>query len=331
MNEYVHLLRQRRQHKKLEIIQDALTNLHDTEPNPSRVDIKAFLKEELGEPPQAPIPAIDQNDAQTRVDELTFRLKKELLIAKNRLNEANKAKEEAEKRAAALPAPSLAAKVAALRGARDHMIDWVEGELAKIPESDGDTSLADLSFMDETLGSEELTDEEVSAKVQELYSVYITARERLIANVDATMKLKNNAIPDDPLPPDARSPTKGSAAPSKPIRASDILPYLRTLLQSAREESSLLQQTSHLRRQLTLATEETDRTVQRLAGESHLVPQDTVRMDAWATAADEATVKTDSFVNAQIEAGEESVGNARKVLTTLELRRTALRNMKGDL
>jgi hypothetical protein len=331
MNDYVHLLRQRRQHKKLDIIQQALTNLHDTEPNPSRVDIKAFLKEELGEPPQAPIPAIDQNDAQTRVDELTFRLEKELLIAKSRLNEANKAKDEAEKRVAALPAPSLAAKVAALRSARDHMIDWVEGELAKIPESDGDTSQADLSFMDETLGSEELSDEEVTAKVQELYSVYITARERLIANVDATTKLKNNAISDDPLPPDPRSPAKGPTTPSKPIRASDILPYLRTLLHSSREEASLLQQTSHLRRQLTLATEETDRAVQRLAGESYLVPQDTIRMDAWAKAANEATAKTDSFVKAQIEAGDESVANARKVLTTLEARKTALQSMKGDL
>jgi hypothetical protein len=332
MNDYVHLLRQRRQHKKLEIIQEALTSLLDTEPNPSRVDIKAFLKEELGEPPQAPIPAIDQNDAQSRVDELTFRLKKELLVAKSRLDEANRAKEEAQKRAAALPAPSLAAKVAALRGARDYMIDWVEGELAKIPDNDVDASQADISFADgDTPSSEELSDEEVTAKVEELYSVYITARERLIANVDATIKLNHDTVHEDPSPPDQRSPTKAPTASVKPIRASDILPFLRTLLQNSREESSLLQQTSHLRRQLTLASEETDRTVQRLAGESYLVPQDTMRMDAWAKAADEASTNTDTFVKAQIKDGEESVGSARAILTKIETRRKALQDIKGDL
>jgi hypothetical protein len=332
MNDYVHLLRQRRQHKKLEIIQDALTNLLETEPNPSRVDVKAFLKDELGDPPQAPIPAVDQNDAQSRVDELTFRLKKELLTAKSRVDEANRAREEAEKRAAELPAPSLRAKVAALKAARDYMIDWVEGELAKIPESDADASQADISFADgETPSSEDLSDEEVTAKVQDLYSIYITARERLIANVDATMKLNHDAILDDPIPPNPRSPPKTSTPAVKPIRASDILPYLRTLLNASREEASLLQQTSHLRRQLTLASEETDRTVQRLAGESYLVPQDTIRMDAWAKAADEAAVKTDTFVKEQIEAGEESVGNAKAVLAVLETRRKALKDMKGDL
>jgi hypothetical protein len=332
INEYVHVLRQRREQKKVEIIQEALTNLVDTEPNPSHVDIKAFLKEELGEPPQAPIPAIDQNDAQSRVDELTFRLKKELLAAKNRLDEANKAKDEAEKRTIALPAPSLQAKVAALRGARDYMIEWVEGELAKIPETDGDTSQADLSFVDsEVPGEEDLADEEVTAKVQELYSVYMTARERLIANVDATMRIKHNTIPDDPIPPNPTSPAKALSTSSKSIRASDILPYLRTLLQSSREEAFLLQQTSHLRRQLTLASEETDRTVQRLAGESYLVPQDTIRMDAWAKAADEAATKTDVFVNSQTQAGEESMEIARNVLASLETRRKALETLKGDV
>jgi hypothetical protein len=333
MKEYVHLLRQRREQKKLEIIQEALSNLVDAESNPTHVDIKSFLKEALGEPPQAPIGPIDQNDAQSKVDELTFRLKKELLVAKSRLDEANAAKEVAEQRAAVAPPPSLQAQVASLRRARDYMIEWVEGELGKIPENDGDASQADISFTDnDTPKTEELSDEEITAKVQELYSVYITARERLTANVDATSKISHQltANSEEPKLVAPKSPTK-TTAPSQPVRACDILPYLRTLLQSSREEATLLQQTSYLRRQLTLASEETDRTVQRLAGESHLVPQDTITIGAWTKAADEASAKTEEFVKTQVQAGDESVMNAKAVLDKLEARRNALEKMKGDL
>jgi hypothetical protein len=334
MKDYVHLLRQRREHKKLEIIQDALTTLVDAEPNPSRVDIKDFLKDELGDPPQAPIGAIDQKHSFDRVEELTFRLKKELLIAKRRLDEAKKAKVEAEQRAAALPEPSLEAKVAALRRARDYMIDWVEEELAKIPENDGDTSQADLSIMeDETKNTDDLSDEQVSVKIQDLYSVYMTARERLVASVETTSKTLHHTTASeyDTKSANLKSPTKSLNAPKQPIKASDILPYLRSMLQASREEASLLQQTSHLRRQLTLASEETDRTVQRLAGESYLVPQDTVKMDAWSKAADEASEKTKGFVNAQIQAGEESVENAKQALNKLKARSAAWESIKGEV
>ncbi|KAF2435868.1 hypothetical protein EJ08DRAFT_293004 [Tothia fuscella] len=335
MKEYVHLLRQHREHKKLEIIQDALSTLVDAGSNPTQVDIKSFLKDALGEPPQPPIAAIDQNDAQARVDELTFRLKKELLIARSRVEEANAAKEAAEKRAGSAPQPSLQTQVAALRKARVYMIEWVEGELGKVPENDADASQADISFMDgDESKSQELSDAEITAKVQELYNVYITARERLTANVDATSKISQHLTANSEAPKTKTSPTKGptkSTSPSQPVRATDILPYLKTLLQSSREETALLQQTSHLRRQLTLASEETDQTIQRLAGESYLVPQDTVSMNAWTKAADEAFVKTEEYVQGHVQAGEESVGHARVVLDKLDTRRIALEKMKGDL
>lgn len=342
VREYVQLLRQRRQHRKLEIIQDAVTRLVDSESNPVHMDLKASVKEKLGEPPQPPMASLDQNDADSKVEELTFRLKKELLVARSRLEDAKTAKSTAEAERSMEP-PTVQEKVETLRKARDGLIAWVEGELAKIPEVGPDVSQMDMSFMDDEAqaSAEEISDEELASRMDELYHRYTTAREVLIANVEATIAssmpraVETTPKPAQPARGHQRTRTNtGLARTSNPDPdrlATKLLPYLSLLLSTQTSSTSLQAQTSHLRRQLNHSSSEMTKTIQRLAGESYLVPQDTKSMLAWAKAADESGAKTNAFMLEQVEAGEASIARAKTVLGALKERKVALGSMRGDL
>lgn len=342
VREYIQLLRQRRQHRKLQIIQDAVARLVDSESNPVHVDLKASVKEKLGEPPQLPMASLDQSDADSNVEELTFRLKKELLIARSRLEDAKRAKSIAEAERSMEP-PTMLEKVETLRKARDELIAWVEGELAKIPEVDPDQSQIDMSFMEDEAQPpvEDISDGDLASRVEELYHRYTTARENLIANVDATIAASAPSpiqTPPEPTRPSLshqRTRTNDglsrTAHPDLDRLATKLLPYLPILSSTQIASASLQAQTSHLRRQLNTSSSKTTKTLQRLAGESYLVPQDATSMLAWAKAAEETGEKTNQFVQEQVEAGEASISRAKTVLGVLESRKDVLGSMRGDL
>jgi len=341
IGDHIKLLRQRQQRRKLEIIQDSLTQLEETDPNATRIDLKAQLKEKLGEPPQPPNVPIEQNDGNSKIDDLVFRLKKELLNAQSHLDHSNASKAEADARTKSLPEPSAAAQINALRAARDELITWIEGELAKIPENENegdvsDTALEHFSPNDNHLGAETipLTDEEITAQVYSSYDRYVEARKVLIQQVKATSHQASSlpaSVPEEPYSRPGTSPSKDTAGKLSQLQALDTLPYLPTLISSSRTESGLLQQSTHLRRQLVLASEETSRTIQRLAGESYLVSPSATSMEAWAKAADDAAAKVKGFVEEQVRVGEESVQMAREELQRISRRKEASERLKGDL
>jgi hypothetical protein len=343
VREYTDLLRQRGQQRKLEIVQDALTKLLETEPNPAQTDVKASVKEELGEPPQPPVANLEgAGDADSRVEDLTFQLKKELLVAKNKFSEVKTAKEQAQNLAQSGSEIDAQKKISILRDARDELITWLEGELAKIPEDEVEASQAEISFIAEddsdTNGShEQLSNEDLSKRVEDLYNEYLASRQRYITEVEATLERMqrleraSNTGTSAAMQSPHRPTLQASHAKSTSIQASQLLPYLIAITSAARDEALLQQQTSHLRRQLTLASEETDSIVQRLAGESLLVPQNSTSVSAWAKAASEGGDKTKQAVLQQLIDGEASVSNAKKVLDGLRARKRALEGLKRDL
>lgn len=285
--------------------------------------------------------SLDQSDADSKVEELTFRLKKELLIARSRLEDAKTAKSTAEAERSMEP-PTLLEKLETLRKARDELIAWVEGELAKIPEVDPDQSQIDMSFMkDEAQSStEEISDEDLASRVDELYHRYTTAREKLIVNVDATIAASTiSATKTSPESSRGHQRTRTNDGLSRNANANQdlerlatkLLPYLPVLSSTQTSSTSLQAQTSHLRRQLNSSSSETTKTLQRLAGESYLVPQDATSMLAWTKAAEESGDKTNQFVREQVEAGEASIARAKTVLGVLKGRKDALGSMRGDL
>ena len=330
IQEYTTLLRLRRHKRKLELVQDALTKLLNVDPNPASLSIKEAVRAELGEPPQAPVAASATGgdaDAEGRVRDLTFALKKELLLAKNRFAEAKAAKEDGshesrEQRDA----------VEILREARDELISWVESELAKIPEEDVEASQAEISFLgaeeDEEDGGERLTNEQLEARVGTLYERYLTARQRYIHEVEAAMSLQIQGPKLDP------NTTVGALFPPSKrdtITAAHLLPTLTHLNLATQSTTQLQAQTVHLRRQLTLASAEQAALLQRLAGESLLVSQDSATVGSWVKAVQEAGGKTKDSVMASVIEGEASVAQARKVMEGLRGRRNALEGLRRDL
>lgn len=341
IGDHIKLLRQRQQYRKLEIIQDALTQLEETVPNATRIDPKALLKEKLGEPPQPPNVPTEQNDGDGKIDELVFRLKRELLTAQSHFDHVNATKAEADARTKSLPEPSPAAQIAALRAARDELITWIEGELAKIPEDENEGDVSDsvpehFSPNDSHAVAEsmKLTDEEIAAQVYSSYERYIEVRRMLIQQVEATSSQVSSLqtiAPEEPYSRPGTSPAKDTTGNSSQVQALDILPYLPVLIASSRTESALLQQSAHLRRQLVLASEETSRAIQRLAGESYLVSPSATSMEAWAKAADDAAAKVKGFIEEQVRVGDECVERAREGLQRMAERKVASEKLRGDL
>lgn len=339
--EYADLLRQRRHQRKLEIVQDALTKLLDTEPNPAATDIKTAVREELGEPLQPPVVANvegESSDADARVRDLTFRLKKEILVAKNKYADAKAAKEAAEAEHALGDKDRDTIQI--LRAARDELIGWVEGELSKIPEDEVEASQADTSFFGgDEVGDESdpLSNEELLARVEQLYEQYLGSRQRYIAEVEAALdrasKLQDasNTTSAATLQSPKRPTISSSSTGPSTITAAELLPSLAYLHSAAQTTSLLQSQTGYLRKQLITASSETQALIRRLAGESLLVPQDSIAVAAWSKAGTEASEKTKEAVMSNVIEGEASVAQAKKVLEGLRARRRGLEGLRRDL
>jgi len=331
ITDHITLVKRRQQHRKLEIIQDALMQLEESEPNSTKVDLAAQLNETLGEPPQPPIDVTAYVTSDGKVDDLVFRLKKELLAAKSQLDKANMEKAVAEDRTKNLPDPSTASHVAALRAAKDELITWIEGELSKISDNEADeASELELSADRQTINTEPLSDDAIMSAVDDRYERYVEARKALIEQIEAASRQSRTTLPTLQTQTAQSIGTKNSVE-AKDLKVTEVLPYLPSLIAASREETALLQQSSHLRRQLAIASEETSRMIQRLAGESLLVTPGATSTEAWAKAADDASIKTTAFVQEQLRIGEESVAHSRDILDKMRSRREAAEKLKGDL
>jgi hypothetical protein len=300
--------------------------LDEFEPHPAKIDVKAAVKEKLGPPPDPPSSGMDQEHMMTQIDELTFKLKKALLQAKSQLNTAVQAKAASQRKVDELGHIPLEVKVVALQRTRDELIQWIESELSKVTEEDEEESPAENHYENGYSGYQ------VQAQVHQLYERYVSARESLIEDIAG---LGKETLPDTldsgTTPSTMQSPAKAGGAAQPTLTATELLKYLPALVQTSRDEATLLQQTAFLRKQVNLASSETKRTVQRLAGESHLVPPDTTDILAWDAAAEESTKKTRAFVHKNVQEGKASIGHAREALADLQAKRSALAHLKGNV
>jgi hypothetical protein len=323
---YVKYLKQRKQNERLIIVRAALTKLVEDEETSTQVDVKQAVKDQLGPPPDAPTSAIE-TDLDTKIDEMVFNLKKELVVAKSKLEETNAAKEHGEASTAGLNV-SPEVETLALLKVRDGLISWMETELSKVaPEGDA----SELGDDSQEAGADDL-DVNGQTAVHALYDQYISSREALVESLEALSKeYQPPEAPSHQRTSSTQSSIKFSGTDPKPLTSTELLSYLPHLLQSSRDEGALLQQTSHLRRQLNLSSSEVKNSIQRLAGESQMVAPDTTDMGAWRKAAAESTASTSSFIEEQIDEGEKSVRHTREVLVAMQAKKTALGRVKGTM
>ncbi|KAF2099613.1 hypothetical protein NA57DRAFT_55566 [Rhizodiscina lignyota] len=326
---YLQLQRQRRQYNKLQIIQDTVRSLNEQAPQTINGDIGAVLKESLGEAPEAPKLILRPGASDAQLDGLIFRLKRELLLTKNTMDEAIRVNVETHEQTKSSPEPSVETQVYALRHARDQLIGWIEGELAKIGEDD--SSIIESEKEENNAG--ELPSSEVAKEqIQTLYDKYVESRKRLVESVDSAVATANAQLshPTQRSDPSANKKTQQESEGAS-LRFTDLITCVPNIVQASRTERSLIQQASYLRRQLGVASDDMRVTIQRLAGESYLVPPDASSMYDWARAATAKSNENDGFVREQLLAGRQSIDMVRDSLSKAEAKKLAMQQLRGDV
>jgi hypothetical protein len=336
---HVALRRLRRLHRQLRVVEDTVSRLGDEAASSgTRDDMAELVEKELGTAPQPPVIMPDEDSQGSEgVQELVDVLKRQVLGAKAGMLQAQKRRRDMEMEREGMSEPGLASQVAALRQARDTLVEWIEGELGKIAE--GETSElsnvaaeSELEREDDAAGQDL---EDADQKIKALYEAYTTARAELIATTKHTNALKSDFTPLTVSTNAVTASTSASAARSKAetepetVPLVELLPQVRGLLELARNERFLLQHSSYLRRHLAASTEQTDQMLRRLGDESHLVPPGVGSVADWTTAADDASKNLRETLGGWIQDGNEGIAGAKDILSRMG--KGGLGSIKGDV
>ncbi|KAI5203738.1 hypothetical protein E4T38_05040 [Aureobasidium subglaciale] len=302
----VALIRQRQRRDKLLVIDKALDNLEKARHSSRYADPSELLN---GMQAQIPPPHTQQSQDESLAEAQShiFELQKAVLRAqsniqsKPHINHAKDTNLEDWKRAYAL------------RRARDDLIAWIEGELAKLSEDEDHTD-PDLEITADTGAEESL--EDIKTTLQNPYDKYINSRQHLLRVLSPDSQAKPGGI--EPVP-DGQQSANSDAQSSNTGLASRILPFIEILRSTAQDEAALMQHTSYLRRQVTAVSAETEQLLVRLSDESHMVRPGTSHTASWAEAAKNARIRDADIVNPHLDIGETSIGSVREILASAQM------------
>ncbi|KAF2663047.1 hypothetical protein K491DRAFT_672859 [Lophiostoma macrostomum CBS 122681] len=292
---YITLLRQRRRFAELEVIQVSLEKLLNAKPTNSHKEPKSLVEEAVGEQPSLPPGRLEQLSQGPSNDTSMLKLKKEVLEAKANMDRAQAAKSDARRRSQS--SPVLAQQVYALTHARDELVTWVEGELAKMSEeSEMFEDASPVKRWPHEPLSYDIASPEI--RIRSAYNSYTEVRLSLINAYGSihrplgTHDTHNQIdIENDILPPAGL----GSATIAK------ILPHLPHIAMTSKNERSLLQQAVYLQSRLSSADDEIADSLLRLAEESHLLSSGQKHLKAWGKTAAQSDRATEEFVSARME------------------------------
>jgi hypothetical protein len=296
---YISLLRQRRRYAELRVVQDALEKLLNANPSTQPKEPKILVQESIGEQPDLPAERLEILAQGPDDDSWVFKLKKEVLEAKASMDRANAAKVEMQKEYR--ETPTLQQQVHALSHARDEMVEWVEGELAKMNEES--EFLEDASPVKKSNGKTPLLEtESMETQIRTCYMRYVKSRSSL---VQAHESMQRPRIASTGTSIDSTNLVRSSSQPSTSSTSTraitSIVPLLPFLAQIAGSERSLLQQAVYLQAQLSSADEEITESLSRLSGESHLIPSGSKGIAAWGEITKQVEVATEEFAQDQLQ------------------------------
>lgn len=329
---YVPLIRQRERRRKLAIVEKTLAKITAAGGDTVVESFDKVAKREVGELPHPPSTS-GYADRELESDYDLTRLKKAILSTKRELEEHEELSAQANGIAEGDINPH--ADLKALQKTHSELTAWMEDQLAMISDVDStkDGSSSTYSAADNSAGEEaafSLSD------IENLYKQYLDSRQRLLRVVSHQERQDSSpsSSPDtarrrstSPTTPTTTTTTLDSD-PSLPAPSELILPYLSRLTSTKQTSQSLSQQTTHLRRQLTLAETQTQDILTRLADESHLVQPEhhhhrrrggggggAPQGQDWREAAEEAREATVNIVKKRVESGN---AFAEQAVQTLE-------------
>lgn len=330
---YVPLIRQRERRRKLAIVEKTLAKITAAGGDAVVESFDKVAKREVGELPHPPSTS-GYADRELESDYDLTRLKKAILSTKRELEEHEELSAQANGIAEGDINPH--ADLKALQKTHSELTAWMENQLAMISDVDStkDGSSSTYSAAENSAGEEaafSLSD------IENLYKQYLDSRQRLLRVVSHQERQDSSpsSSPDttrrrstSPTTPTTTTTTLDSD-PSLPAPSELILPYLSRLTSTKQTSQSLSQQTTHLRRQLTLAETQTQDILTRLADESHLVQPEhhhhrrrgggegggAPQGQDWREAAEEAREATVNVVKKRVESGN---AFAEQAVQTLE-------------
>ncbi|EGP88124.1 uncharacterized protein MYCGRDRAFT_92862 [Zymoseptoria tritici IPO323] len=315
---YIPLIRQREKHRKLLVIDKALTKVTQVGSEAITESFDTVAQREVGELPGLPSASLSADREDSEYDLL--RLKKAILSTRQQISEHEKhsarAKKQIEGRGMKVDGK---ADLKALQKTHMALTMWMESQLGLIGDVEAPTPKAA-----DTTGNANSAPEFTIRDIEELYETYLSARTRLLQLV------AHPPAPGPPPPPpfiNSRAQNPSDATNDQhPLLTPSILalPYLHPLLTAHTTTSSLTQQTSHVRRSLAQSEFRTQELLGRLADESHLLPPDLSRSGsgvggkAWRDAGRAAGVKTREVALGRVRAGLGFVEMAEGVVGEIE-------------
>ena len=274
---YLALTREQRKFEKLTILHDYLDLLSQKEAaRPDYLRMSSILKG-VAFPPGTSQTSVfhilPPPTSETDIQALSTRLEKTLLFAKNSLDNQRallaKTKKEQESRQTPGQTTTVGTgtKINALSRTRDELIGWIEEHLANTSQSNDATERPPTS--DSEIAPLELSKRKKA--IQHKYENYVEARKSLVALLSSRPGLpeQNASYKAE----NAELGPKDQGIDSSWLEASSVLPYLTEYLIPANNaQKSFLQQESHISSTLTSENQATVRVLNRLAEESHLLP-----------------------------------------------------------
>lgn len=334
---YVPLIRQRERRRKLAIVEKTLAKITAAGGDTVVESFDKVAKREVGELPHPPSTS-GYADRELESDYDLTRLKKAILSTKRELEEHEELSAQANGIAEGDINPH--ADLKALQKTHSELTAWMENQLAMISDVDStkDGSSSTYSAADNSAGEEaafSLSD------IENLYKQYLDSRQRLLRVVSHQERQDSSpsSSPDtarrrstSPTTPTTTTTTLDSDH-SLPAPSELILPYLSRLTSTKQTSQSLTQQTTHLRRQLTIAETQTQDILTRLADESHLVQPEhhhhrrrgggggggggAPQGQDWREAAEEAREATVNVVRKRVESGNSFAEQAVQTLESI--------------
>ena len=304
---YISLLRQREKHRKLKVIERALLNISSVGSEASANNLEDVVKKKIGDLPSPPgtQPSFGRSP---EVEAKVLELKKAVVSAKRRV-EDQKSHTATHVTNGVSEVPTQA-EILGLQKALQELTSWMETQLTVIANSEAEVQNNESSLFEHGTPAKSPVPVE---EIESLYEHYLEARQRLIETVNESREDEEQ----EPTSLDIGSSSSKSVDASKAVTKSSgesILPYMSTLVSMKQQEQALMQSNAYIRRQLSVAEEETARLIRRLADESHLVQPGASSGKDWADAAKAAGAAADEFIKQRLVTGEEAADSAKQSL-----------------
>jgi hypothetical protein len=339
---YLRLLRDRRQHAKLQVFQHYLQELKERDSNISeRIGDRAsqgLQPVSLEESEEECKPT--ERDADGGIDGLVHKLERAVVRAKAQLDRERDLLEGLKSRLASdsKDVPP-AVKVVALQRTRDELVQWVEEKLVSVGNAD-EAPVQGLSAEDIEESTQLIEDQKAQIAAQ--YVAYVEARKRLLDVASRACQPVTMA----PTKPSRQSVDLGKLAigDRSSLEPLEVLCFAsEILLPLSKTQRALALQKNYLSGLLTKEKSTTLRVLNRLSDESHLLPEypllthqprfkhinsrratsvtglpkldEVVTLaESWAFASEAAATNEHQYIEEKLAEGQETATDAEHVL-----------------